>query len=58
MLGSAVLVVPVTVPGATSQNVFLPGSQPWFDLEDGTRYEPVGLTTVNAPANKIPVFQR
>ncbi|XP_039088662.1 neutral alpha-glucosidase C isoform X3 [Hyaena hyaena] len=59
MLGSALLVHPVTEPKATTVSVFLPGSnEVWYDSKSGSRWE--GACTVKIPVtlDSIPVFQR
>ncbi|XP_045304012.1 neutral alpha-glucosidase C isoform X2 [Leopardus geoffroyi] len=59
MLGSALLVHPVTEPKATTVSVFLPGSnEVWYDSKTGTYWE--GACTVKIPVtlDTIPVFQR
>jgi alpha 1,3-glucosidase len=47
-------------PGVTELSVYLPGSEPWYDVETQERV-PVsgpGPVKVAAPIDKIPVFQR
>ncbi|GAB5572539.1 neutral alpha-glucosidase C isoform X2 [Prionailurus iriomotensis] len=59
MLGSALLVHPVTEPKATTVSVFLPGSnEVWYDSKTCTYWE--GACTVKIPVtlDSIPVFQR
>ncbi|XP_029808819.1 neutral alpha-glucosidase C isoform X3 [Suricata suricatta] len=59
MLGSALLVHPVTEPKATTVSVFLPGSnEVWYDSNTGAHWE--GACTVKMPVtlDTIPVFQR
>ncbi|XP_036120392.1 neutral alpha-glucosidase C isoform X1 [Molossus molossus] len=59
MLGSALLVHPVTEPKATVVDVFLPGSsEVWYDSKTFASWE--GACTVNIPVtlDTIPVFQR
>ncbi|XP_058149988.1 neutral alpha-glucosidase C isoform X3 [Dasypus novemcinctus] len=59
MLGSALLVHPVTEPKATIVDVFLPGSnEVWYDSKTFTHWE--GACTVKIPValDTIPVFQR
>jgi alpha 1,3-glucosidase len=57
MSGGALLVRPVTTKGATSAPVYLPGAQPWYDVFSGAKSMP-GDVTVDAPIDKVPVFQR
>ncbi|KAK1338971.1 hypothetical protein QTO34_019640 [Cnephaeus nilssonii] len=59
MLGSALLVHPVTEPKATVVDVFLPGSnEVWYDSKTFASWE--GACTVKIPValGTIPVFQR
>ncbi|XP_041602470.1 neutral alpha-glucosidase C isoform X4 [Vulpes lagopus] len=59
MLGSALLVHPVTEPKATTVDVFLPGSnEVWYDSKTFAHWE--GACTVKIPValDTIPVFQR
>ncbi|XP_023613281.1 neutral alpha-glucosidase C isoform X2 [Myotis lucifugus] len=59
MLGSALLVHPVTEPKATVVDVFLPGSnEVWYDSKTFASWE--GACTVKIPValDTIPVFQR
>ncbi|XP_074222053.1 neutral alpha-glucosidase C isoform X2 [Camelus bactrianus] len=59
MLGSALLVHPVTEPKATVVDVFLPGSnEVWFDSKTFSHWK--GACTVKIPVSldTIPVFQR
>ncbi|XP_004623565.1 neutral alpha-glucosidase C [Octodon degus] len=59
MLGSALLVHPVTEPKATTVDVFLPGSNEiWYDSKTSVCWE--GGCTVKMPVtlDTIPVFQR
>ena len=56
MIGSSLLIAPVTRPGIRQRAVYLPEGE-WFDFWTG---EPVaaGYQLVEAPLNKIPVFVR
>ena len=61
LAGGDLLVRPITNAGETSATVYLPGgagTHRWFDVED--LHEAPGGTeiVVEAPLNKIPVFQR
>ncbi|XP_049637465.1 neutral alpha-glucosidase C [Suncus etruscus] len=59
MLGSALLIHPVTEPKATMVDVFLPGSnEVWYDLKTFSLWQ--GACTVKIPValDTIPVFQR
>jgi alpha 1,3-glucosidase len=61
LVGSDLLVVTISEPGATSANVYFPGSEPWYDIEN--KQATCGRCTkgwklVAAPLRKTPVFQR
>jgi len=58
MSGGALLVRPVTTKGATSANVYFPGTGLWYDVFDGTQYSAPSEVSVSAPIDKVPVFQR
>lgn len=58
MVGSAILVAPVSEAGKTSQEVYLPGNQGWFNFETGAKVLAQGKFTADAPVYRIPVFQR
>jgi len=58
LVGSDLLVRPVTQQGATSAPVYLPGSQPWYAVRDGTKHAAPATPTVEAPLGAVPVFQR
>lgn len=55
MYGS-ILVCPVTEPGATSRQVYLPGDVEWIDFWTGKRY--AGHTTMEAeaPLDRLPLY--
>jgi alpha-glucosidase (family GH31 glycosyl hydrolase) len=57
MLGRDLLVAPVTEPGASSWQVYLPAGT-WFEYWDGTPYEGGKWHQVAAPLDQIPVFRR
>jgi alpha-D-xyloside xylohydrolase len=56
MFGKSFLVAPVTEPGVTEWDVYLPKSTIWYDFWTGKRFN--GGQTVKAatPQDKIPVF--
>jgi len=61
MLGDALLVHPVTAPGATSVNVYFPGtaSNIWYDVKTGQSVSQGGSTlAINVGLDSIPVYQR
>ncbi|XP_006883279.1 PREDICTED: neutral alpha-glucosidase C [Elephantulus edwardii] len=59
MLGSALLVHPVTEAKATVVNVFLPGSdEVWYDSKTFTHWEGACSVKIPVTLDTIPVFQR
>ncbi|MDN4474776.1 glycoside hydrolase family 31 protein [Demequina sp. SYSU T00192] len=56
MLGSHVLVAPVTAPGATSRQVYLPAGTSWTEAETGAAHEGGTWVEAAAPSHAIPVF--
>lgn len=56
MFGKTLLVAPVTMPGITNQEVYLPKSNVWYDFYAGVQYE--GGRTIITPVSpeKIPLF--
>ncbi|XP_075387015.1 neutral alpha-glucosidase C isoform X1 [Tenrec ecaudatus] len=59
MLGSALLVHPVTEPKATEIDVFLPGSdEVWYDFKTFARWEGARSVKIPVALDTIPVFQR
>lgn len=57
LLGEALLVAPVTEPGATTRRVRFPPGR-WYDFWAGQVYEGGGLQPVAAPLERIPLFVR
>nr|XP_006822261.1 PREDICTED: neutral alpha-glucosidase AB-like [Saccoglossus kowalevskii] len=59
LIGSSLLVHPVTDAATYSVNVYFPGQgQVWYDVDNHKVYTGKGLISISAPLNKIPVFQR
>ena len=56
MFGKSLLVAPVTAPGVTQWDVYLPGSTTWYDFWTGKRYNGGQTVQAAAPQDKIPVF--
>lgn len=56
MLGEKYLVAPVLEKGATSRKVVFPKGT-WKDIADGKIYDG-GVHTVDAPIDKLPIFER
>ena len=57
MFGPALLVNPVTEPGATNRNVYLPAAN-WYDFWTGEATTGGRMIDVIAPLDRIPVFVR
>ncbi len=55
--GDALLVAPVTEPGATSREVMFPSGR-WIGFWDGTAVEGPTTVVVDAPLGKLPLFIR
>jgi alpha-glucosidase (family GH31 glycosyl hydrolase) len=58
MWGSAVLVTPVLVEGATSVEGYFPPGARWFNLRKGSEMTSSGHATLSAPLDTIPVHVR
>jgi len=56
LLGSEVLVAPVTYPGARTRRVYLPKAGSWVNAWTGESAESGTWSDVEAPLNRIPVF--
>ena len=56
MFGKAFLIAPVTAPGVTNWDVYLPKPNAWFDFWTGKRFEGGQTISTPAPLDKIPVF--
>jgi len=57
MFGDKYLVAPVMQPGARSRSVYLPDGK-WQDVDTGAVYEGKQTVTVDAPIERMPVFER
>ncbi|XP_050734554.1 neutral alpha-glucosidase AB-like [Eriocheir sinensis] len=57
LIGSALLARPVVTEGANTASVYFPPGV-WYDVLDLTTHTGPGSTTVPAPRDKIPVYQR
>ena len=58
LYGPAILVNPVTTPGATTRSVYLPGHAAWYDFWTG-RLETSGrFINATAPMEKMPLYIR
>ncbi|KAF7723698.1 hypothetical protein EC973_001739 [Apophysomyces ossiformis] len=58
MLGSGIMVKPVTTEGAVTADVYFAGSQPWYDMHTHKAVQPTGRQSVDAPLEKIPAYYR
>lgn len=58
MFGKAFLVAPVTEPNAHNWNVYLPGTDSWYDFWTGKRFAAGQTTNVAAPLDRIPLMVR
>lgn len=64
MLSDKLLVRPVIHEGATTVDVYFPAvdgdekSEIWYDTDDYTKFESVGIQSIEVDELKIPVFQR
>lgn len=59
MFGPALLVGPVTEPGADSRSMYFPAAAGWYDFWTGEKYAGAEtLAVVPAPLDRIPVFAR
>jgi alpha-glucosidase (family GH31 glycosyl hydrolase) len=57
MLGSSLLVCPVTQPHVVERDVYLPGDRPWFSWQTGNWYSPGDWVTLrNTPQEPAPVL--
>ena len=62
MVGNALLVAPVVVPGAREREVYLPGHEDgrteWVDFHTGQYYRAGLRVKVEAPLGRLPLFVR
>src|SRR5215213_6572796 len=56
MFGKSILVAPVTEPGVTEWNVYLPKSTVWYDFWTGKNFSGGQTIKAAAPQDKIPLF--
>lgn len=57
MFGDNYLVAPVTEAGAVSRRVYFPQGICWRDVDTGAEYSGGQLAEVDAPLERIPVFE-
>jgi alpha-glucosidase (family GH31 glycosyl hydrolase) len=55
---SHLLIAPVIYQGHTTKDVYLPTSDRWFDYYTGKEITTLGLLTVQAPRNYLPLYLR
>lgn len=58
LVGSDLLVKPVVAAGVKTLPVYFPGTESWYDVVTYATYKGLSTTTVDAPIEKIPVYQR
>lgn len=58
LIGTDLLIVPVTQQGQQTASAYLPGNEPWYDYETGKKFASKQTVTVPTPMTSIPVFQR
>jgi alpha-D-xyloside xylohydrolase len=56
MFGKSFLVAPITEPGVTEWNVYLPKSTGWYDFWTGKYFTGGQTIKTDAPQDKIPLF--
>jgi alpha-D-xyloside xylohydrolase len=56
MFGKSFLVAPITEPGVTQWNVYLPQSTAWYNFWTGKRFTGGQTVKTDAPQDKIPLF--
>ena len=56
LFGPDILVAPVTAPGTTSREVYLPAGRRWVDVRTGESHDGGATLTGDAPIESIPVF--
>lgn len=58
MIGDALLVAPILKKSATELSVYFPGNELWYDIISNQKFEVSGEISIQAPYDKIPVYQR
>lgn len=56
MFGKSMLIAPVTEPGVSKWNVYLPGSAGWYNFHTGKRYSGGQMVLTDAPQHILPIF--
>mmetsp|Transcript_30849 Transcript_30849/g.69275 ORF Transcript_30849/g.69275 Transcript_30849/m.69275 type:complete len:938 (-) Transcript_30849:398-3211(-) len=58
MVGSDLLVKPVTDPGVVTTELYLPGNEPWYDVDTYESFVGPRILTMSTPLEKIAALQR
>ncbi len=58
MMGSNLLINPVTTYGAKEREVYLPSGTSWYDLYRGEKYDGGQSISAKAPYDRMPVFAK
>ncbi len=56
MFGKSLLVAPITEPGISEWNVYLPKSVAWYDFWTGKRFNGGQTVKTDAPLDRIPLY--
>jgi alpha-D-xyloside xylohydrolase len=56
LFGKSILVAPITEPGVTTWNVYLPKAAGWYDFWTGRRFKGGQSVNTAAPLDRIPLF--
>ncbi len=56
LLGPSLLVAPVTQPGVTRRDVYLPAGRAWYDFWTGQKHEGGQTIDTPAPLDRLPIF--
>ncbi len=56
LFGKSILVAPITEPGVSTWNVYLPKTAGWYDFWTGKRFNGGQSVNTAAPLDKIPLF--
>ena len=58
LVGSDLLIKPITTKGATDAEVYFPGDNIWYSVHTHDRFKPKTTAEVSASMGSMPVFQR
>jgi alpha-D-xyloside xylohydrolase len=58
VFGPALLINPITLPGATQRKVYLPADSDWIDFWTGEGTSGGHVITAKAPLDRIPIYAR